>query len=155
MPNPKGCRGEMARAMTGKGMVEEALKSYATANHAIAKLGKEGKGMTGKGMVEEALKSYATANHAIANFGKEGNGMTGNSPGWAGMRCRCRVRWRKRGKLVHGIGPRATLPNWGGWPHRDWALLPSPGCVPDGCPPVLPPPSDSLRAESGEESVLA
>jgi hypothetical protein len=150
MPNPKGCRGEMARAMTGKGMVEEALKSYATANHAIAKLGKEGKGMTGKGMVEEALKSYATANHAIAklgkegkgmtgkgmveealksyatanhaiaNFGKEGNGMTGNSPGWAGMRCRCRVRWRN-GPGFYGNGSAGEIKRW-----ESRATLPSP-----------------------------
>jgi hypothetical protein len=36
--------------MTGKGMVEEALKSDATGNNAIAKSGKEGKGIKNKGV---------------------------------------------------------------------------------------------------------
>jgi hypothetical protein len=92
--------------------------------------------MTGKGMVEEALKSYAIANNAIAKSGRDGNGMTGNSPGWAGMRCRCRVRWRN-GPGFYGNGSAGEIKRW------------------ESRAPVLPPPSDSLRAESGEESVLA
>src|SRR5208283_1925230 len=59
------------------------------------------------------------------------------------------------GKLVHDSGPGAAPFGRGSWPLRDRPLLGGPGFVPGGFPPVLLPPSDPARTESGEGEDIA
>jgi hypothetical protein len=63
--------------MSGKGMVEEALKELCLCQPCLYPFRKGGQGHVWQGHGRGRLKSYAIANHACAPFGKQGKGMSG------------------------------------------------------------------------------